>query len=134
LSTDSNTSEPADQTGQISVDDALGAVEFAEPESRELEYEFEDFFSRRSVESEEAWIRLRGLKDHFGHKKLWSWFLMFVIGGMVIFQSVLIWKVGKGDLNFVSYAWLLPTVMIQYLAQIVGLAVFAVRSFFRPIS
>jgi hypothetical protein len=61
---------------------------------------------------------------------MWSWTLIAVILGMVVFQSVLIWQVGRGKLDYTGYDWLLPTLMIQYLAQIVGLAVFAVRSFF----
>jgi hypothetical protein len=59
---------------------------------------------------------------------------MAVIGGMVVFQSILIWWIGKGWLDFTQYAWLLPALMIQYLTQIVGLAVFAVRSFSKEMS
>jgi hypothetical protein len=118
----------------ISVEDALGDLSSDVPESRQLEYEFEEFFSRRSVVSEELWIKLQGLKDHFTHKKRWSWLLMAIIGGMVAYQAVLIWMIGLGKLDFSQYEWLLPTLMIQYLTQIVGLAVFVVRSLFKDVN
>ncbi len=52
---------------------------------------------------------------------------------MVVFQSFLLWMVGGGFWDFSEYEWLLPALLAQNLAQIVGLAVFVVKALFKPI-
>lgn len=99
-------------------------------ENRNLEKGFLRRFSTRSIESEERYARLTGLRDHFRHKGWWSFFLMFLMFGMVVFQCVLLGMVGSGQWDFTEYDWLLPALLGQNLAQIVGLAVFVVRSLF----
>jgi hypothetical protein len=58
---------------------------------------------------------------------------MFVMAGMVIFQSVLLGLVGAGIWDFSRYAWLLPALLVQNLAQVIGLAVFVVKALFRDV-
>ncbi|UWQ21892.1 hypothetical protein [Jannaschia sp. W003] len=91
-------------------------------------------FDRRSVSSQVAYEHLKGIRDHYNHKKKWSWLLMAAIGGMICFQGVLLWQVGEGDLDFTAYEWLLPALLVQNLGQVVGLAVYAVRYLFSDIT
>jgi uncharacterized membrane protein YcfT len=49
----------------------------------------------------------------------------------MMFQSGVVLAVGLQALNFVEYKWLLPALLVQNLAQVVGLAVFVVRSLFK---
>lgn len=115
---------------RVSPDDAFKDVGSDAEESWRYQDKFENEFSKKSVIGETEWVKLNGLSDHFWHKKLWSWVLLGVIVWMVFFQSALLIGIGLGRFDFTSYSWLLPTVMIQYLAQIVGLAVFVVRHLF----
>ena len=80
-------------------------------------------------------IHLAGALELNLHKGKWSKFLMRAIGGMILFQSGLhLLVVGLGWLEFTSYDWLLPVLLVQYLGQIVGLALYAVRYLFSDIS
>jgi hypothetical protein len=119
---------------RIAPEDAINDIVVPPIEERALGYLYDDEFARRSALSEIDYAKLVGLRDHFRHKRFWSWFLMAIMAAMVIFQSYLIWQVGIGAWNFKGYDWLLPTLMIQYLIQIVGLAVFVVRSLFKDMS
>lgn len=116
------------------VDAALDDVVAPPTETFELETRYEARFTMQAVDVERGFANLLGLRDHFRHKKYWSWFLMTIMAFMVVFQSLVIWMVGGGYWDFTKYAWLLPTLMIQYLAQIAGLALVAVRSLFKDIS
>ena len=91
-------------------------------------------FSEKSVESQERYAHLKGIQDHYKHKGRWSNFLIFVMFGMVAFQSTLLGLVGAGIWDFTAYAWLLPILLGQNLAQIIGLAVFVVKALFKEIS
>jgi len=115
----------------ITVDDAIRDVDENQIRSKELEYTYDDHFQKLQIGGEKDYAKLQGLKDHFRHKKNWSWFLMALMAFMVGFQSFLIYMVGAKHWDFTGYDWLLPTLMVQYLVQIVGLAVFVVRSLFR---
>lgn len=99
-----------------------------------FETNFEKRFSARSVQSETDYAHLRGIEDHYKHKKHWSWFVIFIMFLMVGFQMVLIVKVGRGTWDYKDYDWLLPTLMIQYFGQIVGLAWLIVKSLFSKIN
>lgn len=129
---DPTASSPAGST--ISADAALADVASPFQETEALEAGYEHHFTMVSVEAERAWTNLTGLRDHFRHKKYWSWFLMGLMAFMVLFQSWLIWMVGGGWWNFKDYDWLLPTLMIQYLLQVAALALVAVRSLFKDIT
>ena len=80
------------------------------------------------------YIHMEGVQDHYKHKKRWSWFIMALMAILLIFQCTLLGLVGYGIWNFEKYAWLLPALLVQNLAQIVGLAVFVVKALFRDIS
>ncbi|PWB81529.1 MAG: hypothetical protein C3F11_14955 [Methylocystaceae bacterium] len=97
------------------------------------EEKFIETFSKRSLEGEREYAHLRGLVDHYKHKGRWSWFLIALMAFMVGFQSLLLSLVGAGIWSFEKYSWLIPTLLVQNLAQIVGLAVFVVKSLFKDI-
>lgn len=59
---------------------------------------------------------------------------MVSIGFMVLFQSGLIVVVGLELLDFSSYKWLLPALLVQNSGQVVVLAIYAVRRLFSDIS
>ncbi|MFI4965162.1 MAG: hypothetical protein ACHP9T_07315 [Caulobacterales bacterium] len=125
----------AEQTATPGISPAAALADVVAPadESRALEERFDERFGREAIEAERAWAKLIGLRDHFRHKGNWSWFLMGLMGFMVLFQSLLIVMVGGGWWDFTKYAWLLPTLMIQYLLQVAGLALVAVRSLFKDL-
>ncbi len=99
-----------------------------------IEAEFVDKFIHKSVGAEIQYAHLRGLQDHYRHKSKWSWFLMGLMFGMVAFQSFLLYKVGAGAWDFTQYEWLLPLLLVQNLAQVVGLATFVVKALFKEIN
>lgn len=103
--------------------------EISRPERRYLAQ-----FTNTSVASQTAYAHLKGTQDHYRHKGTWSWFLMGCVGGMIVFQSVLLVLVGLGQLDFSQYEWLLPALLIQNLGQVIGLAVYAVKFLFSDIS
>lgn len=118
----------------ISADAALADVATPPQQAVVLEQGYDHTFSIVAVEGEREWTKLTALRDHFRHKGNWSWFLMGLMGFMVAFQSFLIVMVGIGWWDFTKYEWLLPTLMIQYLLQVAGLAFVAVRSLFKDVS
>lgn len=83
------------------------------------------------LDGEERWTKIRGLEAHFAHKSLWSGVLIVTIAWMVLFESILVACVGMGWWDFTKYSWLIPTLMIQFLAQIVGLGLLVVKSLFK---
>lgn len=58
---------------------------------------------------------------------------MGAIGAMLMFQMFILIFVGVGRLDYREYNWLLPGLLVQNLVQIVGLAIYAVRSLFSNI-
>lgn len=100
---------------------------------KELQKEYMRKFGRLSVDAQERYAHLKGIQDHYRHKSHWSTFLMFVMAGMIIFQSVLLGMVGAGVWDFTKYQWLLPVLLAQNLAQVIGLAVFVVKALFKDI-
>lgn len=85
------------------------------------------------VRHEAEYAHLKGLRDHYHHKGKWSWFLMGLMGWMVAFQCVLLWMVGAKIWDFTPYKWLLPALLAQNFAQIVGLALWVVKALFRDL-
>jgi len=106
------------------------SVETVEVTQQGGEKEYEDDFSAKSVTAEAEYTHLTGLQDHYKHKRYWSWFLMGLMTAMIIFQTLVIYKVGVKSWDYTEYKWLLPALLVQNLAQIVGLAVFVVKSLF----
>lgn len=108
----------------------LRAIVGGQTATRALERRYLKRFAVRSLSSEESYARLKGLQDHYRHKGHWSWFLMLLMAGMIGFQSYLLVRVGQGAWSFADYNWLLPALLAQNLAQVVGLAVFVVKALF----
>lgn len=99
--------------------------------AHERQTTFEGNFKTSAVVTQAEYAHLSGLKDHYRHKQWWSYFLMALMVGMIGFQSFLLYKVGIGSWDFIEYEWLLPALLVQNLGQVVGLAVFVVRSLFK---
>lgn len=87
-----------------------------------------------SVDGQVQYAHLRGIQDHYKHKGRWSNFLIAAIAAMLVFQSFLLFQVGTQKWTFVEYDWLLPALLVQNLAQVVGLSVWAVKYLFSDIS
>ena len=105
-----------------------------EEETRwEDELEFDNRFELQAVDAGRAWAHLKGLQDHYRHKKNWSIFLMTVLAGMIGFQWILLAMVGWASWDFTKYEWLLPILLVQNLGQIIGLAFVVVKSLFRDL-
>lgn len=86
-----------------------------------------------SIRAEEAYQHLIGLQEHYRQKTNWSYFLLSIIAFMILFQSGVIVAVGLELLSLDKYEWLLPALLVQNLAQVIGLAVFVVRSLYKDI-
>jgi len=115
--------------------DILDGISTASEEvSANTEEKFLTEYQTSEIKSEIGYAHLKGIKDHYRHKGIWSWFLMSVIGVMLIYQCVLIVFVGLKMLDFEKYSWLMPALLVQNLAQVVGLAVWAVKHLFSNIS
>jgi hypothetical protein len=99
----------------------------------EKERKFVNEFQENAIQSETMYAHLDGVKDHYKQKRIWSTFLMCAIGGMLLFQSVLLVVVGAEYLDYSKYEWLLPVLLVQNLAQVIGLAVWAVKYLFSDI-
>jgi hypothetical protein len=127
---DSDTAESKTQSAPLPTPDEIKSdLVVADEPSRQLE--FERKFEQISIQAELEWAHLRGLRDHYKHKARWSWFLMGLMAAMIAFQSFLLGMVGAGVWTFAAYAWLLPALLVQNLAQIVGLAIFVVKALFK---
>lgn len=99
------------------------------PERVEMKYRAR--FTREAAQAEESWAHLQGIRDHYKHKGRWSNFLIAVMAFMVGFQSWLLYNVGVGKWDYSDYDWLLPALLVQNLAQVIGLAVFVVKALFK---
>jgi hypothetical protein len=99
----------------------------------QYERDFSEGFEESSVKLETEYAHLQGIRDHYRHKGRWSYFLMALLGAMIAFQWVLLWKVGLHTWDFTQYEWLLPILLVQNLGQIIGLAFIVVKSLFREL-
>lgn len=89
--------------------------------------------AQADIERQRGYQHLLGLQRHYEHKSKWSYFLMAMMAGMLGFQSLLLGLVGAGYWDFRGYAWLLPALLVQNLAQIAGLCVIVVQSLFKDV-
>jgi len=125
----------SDDTGKISEplkpQDILKVATLEPSEVTAQQRKFEARFTDHAVGAQAEYAHLSGLKDHYFHKKWWSWFLMGLMTLMILFQSGLLIAVGLGGLDFKDYAWLLPALLVQNLGQIIALAYVVVKSLFR---
>lgn len=101
------------------------------PLAQIVEEKYVTRFGRQAVEVEERYEHLIGLRDHYRHKRGWSVFLACVMSVMIGFQILLLALVGAGIWTFAEYDWLLPALLVQNLAQVIGLAVIVVKSLFK---
>jgi hypothetical protein len=108
-------------------------VEVAEADSQALQETWEKQFRAMSAAQEISWVRLNAIQDHYAHKGKWSYFLMGLMLLMVVFQSVLLGLVGANVWDFSKYDWLLPLLLVQNFASIVGLAVWVVKALFKDL-
>lgn len=116
-----------------SLAEVKGDVGRIPSDPRRVERHFNRRFGAVSVRSEAAYEHLTGLRDHYGHKRKWSYFLMWTMAGLLGFQSLLLAMVGFGWWKFTDYDWLLPALMVQNLAAIIGLAFVVVKALFKDI-
>jgi len=79
------------------------------------------------------YVHLKGTQDHYALRKTWAWFLIFALSAVIALQHVILFCVGWSWLDFTAYPWVLQILLVQNLAQIVGLATFAVRYLFKDI-
>ena len=91
-------------------------------------------FDSQELESRTKYEHYKGVQQHYKHKGQWSRFLLWAVGCMIGYQMILLVLVGSGVLDFKAYDWLLPVLLVQNLAQIVGLASYAVKHLFRDIT
>lgn len=112
-----------------SVDELKDQIEALPAETGQEDYEHS--FSIEAARAERAYLHLSGLADHYRHKKKWSAWLLTLIIFLMLFQSSLLVAVGINFLDFSQYQWLLPALLVQNVAQVIGLAVFVVRSLFK---
>lgn len=77
-----------------------------------------------------GYARLTAFQAHHHHKGRWSLFVMAAMAWMIGFQSLLLALVGTGLWDFTPYQWLLPSLLIQNLAQIITLAAIIVKALF----
>lgn len=85
---------------------------------------------RSYVDSEREYAKLVAFQNHHESKKQWSSFMIFIMGTLILFQMFLLMMVGWGWWDFTGYDGLLPMLLVQNFAQIVGLALVVVRSLF----
>jgi len=116
-----------------SASDVRKVVRRAPKESGSKQSSFQNKFVVDASRAEAEYTHITGMKDHYRHKSLWSYFLMFLMFGLVAFQSFLLAMVGCNVWSFKDYKWLLPALLVQNLAQVVGLAVFVVKSLFSEV-
>lgn len=126
------------QEEKITPDDLLRSIAAAANSDDGNTFDSEEAYRRKftqdAIQQEYAYTHLAGIQDHYKHKGRWSWFLMGIIGLMMIFQLVLITLVGVKRFDFTEYEWLVQLLLVQNLAQVVGLAIYAVKYLFSDIS
>ena len=124
-----------EQSQDVTAEEMLRSMEaWGAEDANASEEAYRRQFSQGAIQQEYAYAHLQGIQDHYKHKGLWSGFLMLIIAIMIIFQLFLIWKVGTKVWDFTDYEWLVQLLLVQNLAQVVGLAIYAVKYLFSDIS
>ncbi len=96
----------------------------------------QDYFFAVYSQTLKSWTEYEhflGVRQHYQHKGRWSKFLLVAIAGMISYQMVLLILVGINWLDFSDYDWLLLGLLVQNMAQIVGLSIYAVKNLFSDI-
>jgi hypothetical protein len=113
-------------------DEILAQIEQV-PAPVQVEERYEEAFTRQAIDIEESYVHLRGLQMHYTHKAGWSVYLAAMMALMIGFQILLLSLVGSEVWSFEKYDWLLPALLVQNLAQVIGLAVIVVKSLFTDV-
>ena len=122
--------EYTDASELPSVDDLIHDLQPLESTSKQNQATYQELLNQEYVERQTAYIQLTALKDHFELKKSWSTYVRNTLFFTIGFQSFLLVFVGFGWFDFSAYEWLLPTLLIQTLAQVIALAVIVVKALF----
>lgn len=72
--------------------------------------------------------QMNAFRNHHVNKARWSVFVMYLMGGMITFQCVLLSTVGAGFWNFIQYPWLLQALMVTNFAEIAALAMVIIKA------
>lgn len=120
---DKNNPSPADILAEIFRQGTQVPTDKPEPVSQVEEDPY-------NTDRELAFEKLKAFKNHHDSKKQWSDFMIEVMAILIGFQMLLLIMVGVGWWDFTKYDWLLPMLLVQNFAQIVGLALVVVRSLF----
>ena len=126
-------SETEEKIDLLSVQDVRNQITVPPRQGVKAQNKFERKFKDDSIAQQAEYAHLAGLVDHYRHKGRWSWFLMVLLLLMIVFQCVLLRKVGLGHWDFTKYEWLLPILLVQNLGQIISLAFVVVKSLFRDL-
>lgn len=81
-------------------------------------------------QSEKMQTHLKGLKDFYKHRNIWSWFLLATIGALIIFQISITFGIGFHWLDFVNYKTIIGLIVSENFAQIVGMGIVVVKFLF----
>ena len=129
---DNNANEPrkkitvADLLREIGAKPEVNEVSTDRPEEpAPSEGQEEDEVSRQL-----KFARLNAFTNHHSGKRHWSIFMMGVLASLILFQMLLLGMVGAKYWDFTKYDWLLPLLLVQNLAQIIGLAHVIVKALF----
>ena len=101
-------------------------------DNSEDEYDIEK--RREEINNQTKYIWAIGLRDHFKEKSKWSGWLLAAVLFLILFQSLIISLVGADVFHFEKYKWLLPLLLVQNFAQIIGLALVVVKSLFNDMN
>jgi|GEM_PF-1808764 len=119
--TDITTESPdASATNFLSVEEIKQHVSAPTAESPDA------FAASRNAADREL-IELQGRKQFFDLRGLWSWWLIAWITGLLIFHVLLTVSIGLKKLDFETYQWFLPMVVLQNFLQIVGMGYIIVK-------
>lgn len=81
-----------------------------------------------AIERAHRFNQMNAFKHHHDNKARWSVFVMYLMGGMIFFQCILLSKVGAGFWNFTQYPWLLQALMVTNFAEIAALAMVIIKA------
>jgi hypothetical protein len=93
-----------------------------------------DRYISATIQAHREKIELNGRAQFFNLRKKWSWTLIIWISFILIFDSLLIKKIGIGTWKFEKYPWLIHEVIGIDFAQIVGMGYVIVNYLFPKIN
>lgn len=101
---------------------------FAEAERFQVKVQKQE--EAAALDRQMGYAKLKAFQAHHDNKGRWSVFIMVAMGAMIFYQSVLLGLVGAKVWDFTAYEWLLPSLLVQNLAQIITLAAIIVKALF----